>query len=143
MSAFTTHLSLGQTAYGVEAASYRPDYRVVTLTVGQIRVTETSPKCRPGHDTDPLFKEEYMCVESGVGSGRIWQYGLNIFATEADAQAGVVAHEQRAHKQRAEHDARQAEQRKQQEERDRRELARLAARYGVEAITAGQEGGAA
>jgi hypothetical protein len=128
MSKFTTHLSLGQTAYGVESVTCRPDYRVKPLTVGQIRVTETSPKCRSGWDNDPLFKEEYMCVETGVGSGQIWTYGENIFATEADAQAGVVAHNQRAYKQRAEHDARMSEQRAIEEERDRREFARLKAK---------------
>jgi hypothetical protein len=130
MSAFTTHLSLGQTAYGVEACSYRPNYRVVPLTVGQIRVTETAPKARTYDDSDPLFKEEYMCIETGVGSGRIWQYGKNIFSTEADAQFGVVAHEQRAHKQRAEHDAREAEARKHREAQERAELQRLSEKYG-------------
>lgn len=139
MSAFTTHLSLGQTAYGVEAKSYRPDYHVVTLTVGQIRVTETSPKCRPSYDTDPLFKEEYMCVETGVGSGTIWQYGRNIFATKDDAQAAVVTHEQRAHKQRAAHDAQKAKERARMEAREREELLRLADKYGI-AVTAGATG---
>jgi len=51
MSQFSTHLSLGQKAFGVECTSYRPDYRVRTLTVGQIRVRVTSPKTR-GWDGD-------------------------------------------------------------------------------------------
>lgn len=131
MSKFSTHLSLGQIAYGVTSVSYRPDFTVTTLTVGQIRVTETLPSCRPGYDTDPLFKEEYMCVETGVGSGQVWTYGKNIFATYDDAQAGVIAHQQRAYKQRAEYDARQAKQRASDEARERDQLRRLAEKYGA------------
>ena len=139
MSAFTTHLSLGQRAYAVQACTHRPDYCVVRLTVGQIRVTETAPSERPNYDSDPLFKEEYMCIETGVGSGTLWQYGKNIFATEADAKAGVVAHEQRAHKQRAEHDARQEIERARTEAAERAEMLRLAEKYGIaEAIWSAQ-----
>jgi hypothetical protein len=131
MAAFTTHLSLGQVAYGVQSTSYRPDFRVVRMTVGQIRVTETLPSARPGYDSDPLFKEEYMCVETGVGSGNIWQYGKNIFATEADAKAAVIVHEQRAYEQRKAHDEREAERRAQVEASERAQMLRLAEKYGI------------
>lgn len=136
MSKFSTHLSLGQKAFGVQSRNYDGDYYVTPLTVGQIRVTETAPSSRGAYDTDPLFLEQYMCVETGVGSGTVWQYGKNIFASETDAEAGVVFYQQRAYKQRAERDARVAEQRAQAEERDRRELARLKEKYG-DAVTGG------
>ena len=100
LSKFTTHLSLGQKAFGVEGTLLRPDFHVRTLTVGQIRVQVTSPKTRDWSD-DPLFKEEYMCNETGVGSGQIWRYGKDIFSSEADAQAALIVLEQKSHKQRA------------------------------------------
>lgn len=128
MARFSTHLSLGQTAYGVQHSS-AVDFYVGTLTVGQIRVTETDPRQRIW-DTTPLFKEEYMCVETGVGSGTIWTYGKNIFATKEDAEAGVRAYEQAAHKERAERDALQEQNRIRREELDRLELSRLRAKYG-------------
>lgn len=129
MAAFTTHLSLGQVAYAVQGNGL--DFFVGRVTVGQIRVTETAPKLRASWDDSPLFKEEYMCVETGVSSGSIWTFGKNIFATEADAMAGVRAYEQAAHKERAERDAYQEKQRIQREEEERRQLARLQEKYGA------------
>lgn len=133
MSAFTTHLSLGQKAFVVQRHTF-VDCRVATMTVGQIRVTETDPRHRGDIQGDePLFLEQYMCLETGVGSGTLWEYGKNIFATEADAQAGVVIHHQRAYKERELRDARVAEQAVRDAERDRQELARLQKKLGAAA----------
>jgi hypothetical protein len=128
MTAFTTHLSLGQKAFAVRGSL---DFWVETITVGQIRVTETAPSLRAEVDRDPLFLEQYMCIETGVGSGTLWEYGKNIFSTEADAQAAVKVHQQRAYKQRAERDAFQAQERARKEERERAEFARLAQKFGA------------
>lgn len=126
MAAFTTHLSLGQTAFVVGAYT-ECDYRVVTMTVGQIRVQTTTPKYR--YYDDPLFLEQYMCIETGIGSGRIYTFGKDIFATEDDAKRGVTAHEQKAHKERARRDEHMRKQRELDEERDRRELERLKKKF--------------
>jgi hypothetical protein len=70
-----------------------------------------------------------MCVETGVGGGTVWTYGKNIFATEAEAQTGVIAHQQAAYKQRAERDAYRAQQAEQQRQKDLRTLDRLKQQY--------------
>jgi len=128
MGTFTTKLKLGGTAYGVSGGL---DPRVQTLTVGQIRVTETLPRARLWSD-DQCYMEEYMCVETGVGSGQIWRYGKNIFATEADAQQGVIAHQQAAYKERAQRDAFRAEEAARQRALDLDQLKRLQEQYGQE-----------
>lgn len=125
MGTFTTKLKLGGEAFGVSGGL---DPTIRRLTVGQIRVIETLPKSRFFED-DVCYKEEYMCVETGVGSGTVWTYGKNIFATEAEAQIGVIAHQQTAYKQRAERDAYRAQQAEQQRKNDLRTLERLKQQY--------------
>lgn len=125
MSAFTTKLSLGKLAYGVSGGI---DPSIKYLTVGQIRVTETAPDARFRED-EPCYREEYMCLETGVGSGQIWEYGKNIFSTLEDAQAGVIKHQQAAWRQRAERDKRQAEIDAEREAVDLAQLRRLKEKY--------------
>jgi len=125
MGTFTTKLKLGGEAFGVSGGL---DPTIQRLTVGQIRVTETLPRAR-FFTEEPCYKEEYMCVETGVGSGTIWTYGKNIFATESEAQAGVLAHQQAAYKQRAERDAYRAQEAERQRLSDLRTLERLKQQY--------------
>lgn len=125
MGTFTTKLKLGGEAFVVSGGL---DPTIQRLTVGQIRVTETLPGAR-FFTEEPCYKEEYMCVETGVGSGNIWTYGKNIFATEAEAHAGVIAHQQAAYKQRAERDALRAQEAERQRLSDLRTLERLKKQY--------------
>jgi len=125
MGTFTTKLKLGGPAFGVSGWL---DPVVEVLTVGQIRVIETLPSAR-NYSDDVVYKEEYMCVETGVGGGRVWTYGKDIFATKADAECGVISKQQAAHKERAERDARVAEQAEWQRARDLASLQRLKAQY--------------
>ena len=126
MGTFTTKLRLGGEAFGVSGGL---DPIIQRLTVGQIRVIETLPTSR-FYEDDVCYKEEYMCVETGVGSGSVWTYGKNIFATEYEAQAGVIAHQQAAYKQRAERDAYQAQEAARRKREDLAQLQRLKEKYG-------------
>lgn len=125
MGTFTTKLKLGGAAFGVSGG---PDPAIKRLTVGQIRVIETLPQSR-FYEHDACYKEEYMCVETGVGSGQVWEYGKNIFAAETEAQHGVIAHQQAAYKQRAERDAWQAQEAERRRQEDLRTLERLKKQY--------------
>ncbi len=51
----------------------------ISLTIGSVRI-----------DTARTPQVEYMCVETGVGSGRIY-HEANLFATEEEAQTVAVA----------------------------------------------------
>lgn len=126
MAAFTTKLKLGGRAFGVTSGI---DPYITNLTVGQIRVTETLPALK-SVDEDVCYKEEYMCIETGVGSGTIWTYGKNIFATELDAQAGVVKVQQAAYKERAARDAWREKEADRKRAEDLRTLERLKRQYG-------------
>ena len=64
------------------------------LTVGQVRVTVTDT---PGIEQDGIqfdnykaasgHTEEYMCVETGIGSGSLYTLGVHIFKEESDCIA--------------------------------------------------------
>lgn len=125
MGTFTTKLKLGGRAFGVSGWL---DPVVIELTVGQLTVIETLPKARLFSDA-PCYKEEYMCVETGVGGGQVWTYGKNIFCNKEDAELGVISHRQLAYKERAERDARVARQAEADRAADLQKLARLKAQY--------------
>ena len=125
MGTFTTNLKLGGKAFGVTSSI---DPYIVTLTVGQIRVIETLPSARYS-ESEPVYEEQYMCIQTGVGSGTLWEYGKTIFANEADAQRGVIAQQQRMYKLRAERDAAQAKDAARQRQIDLDNLQRLKAQY--------------
>lgn len=124
MAAFLTKLELCGKAFGISGGL---DYRVIDLTVGQIRVIQTHRKAK--YHKEPTYKEEYMCFETGVDSGTVWTYGKNIFATEAEAQVGIVARHKEMKKERAERDARVAKKAAEDRARDLDDLARLKAKY--------------
>ena len=128
MGTFTTNIELGATAFCVSGSL---DYRVEKLTVGQVRVQRTLPKAR-SWDDDPVYKEEYMCIETGVGSGNIWEYGKNIFNNEKDALAACVKRQQESYKQRAERDAHIKKQAEYHRERDLEKLRELKEKYEKE-----------
>lgn len=123
MAAFLTKLELGGHAFGISGGL---DYHIINLTVGQIRVIQTHRKAK---SYDPTYREEYMCFETGVGCGTVWTYGETIFATEAEAQVGIVARHKEMKKERAERDARVAKKAAEDRARDLDELARLKAKY--------------
>lgn len=125
MGTITTKLKLGGYAFCVSGGL---DPEIKRLTIGQIRVIETLPTSR-FYEHDTCYKEEYMCVETGVGSGQVWEYGKNIFATEQEAQHGVISHQQAAYKQRAERDAWQTQEAERRRQEDLRTLERLKKQY--------------
>ncbi len=67
-------------------------------TIGQVRITITESKGREGEEMFDNFKpqsdreEQYMCEETGIGSGCIYTLGENIFATEEEAREGWAKH---------------------------------------------------
>jgi hypothetical protein len=72
------------------------------LTIGQIRIEYTKSKgFRGGYVDDEMptiafdnykpkaeeYREVYMCVETGIGSGSLWELGKSIFATAEECVA--------------------------------------------------------
>jgi hypothetical protein len=67
---------------------------IVALTVGQVSIKITDS---PGI-SDSIFdnykphtsrEEQYMCVESGIGSGAVYSLNKNIFATKKQAEYAI------------------------------------------------------
>jgi hypothetical protein len=125
MGTFTTKLKLGGPAYVVRGAI---DFSIDVMTVGQIRVIETLPSAR-SWASEVCYKEEYMCVETGVGGGNVYTYGKNIFATEEEAKVGVKILEIAARKRREARDKQRAEEAERQRLQDMRTLERLKRQY--------------
>ena len=126
MGTFTTKLSLGEKAYVVGSGL---DPIIMEMTVGQIRVKQTHPKHRES-DESTCYEEVYMCVESGVGSGSLWTYGVSIFKTHEEAEHGANRLRQQNYKQLAEREKRRKEQNEWKRKRDLETLEELKAKYG-------------
>ena len=126
MTTFNTNIELGAKAFVIRGSI---DFYIEELTVGQVRVKRTLPKAR--YYDEPVYEEEYMCIETGVGSGNLWRYGKDIFKDRKDAERSVIEHQQAAYKQRAERDAWTAKVEKQKREQDLALLERLKVKYEV------------
>lgn len=76
---------------------YSPHYKG-PLTVGQIRVILTDSKgindgyverinvAFDNYKPQQSYTEEYMCEETGIGSGTVYTFGKSAFLTEAEAK---------------------------------------------------------
>lgn len=88
-----TRLSPGDVAY-VTSGNYG-EGPIETRTIGQVRVTVTDTPGLDGmrnasnYSSQQDYVEEYMCVETGIGSGSIYTLGKHLFATEKEALAQV------------------------------------------------------
>lgn len=95
-----TKLSCGDTAYIYRVGHTKevPGH-AVGLTVGQVRAEFTKSSglkrgevfqgCILSSDNtlpkNAEYKEMYMCVETGIGSGSVWELGKTIFLTKEEA----------------------------------------------------------
>lgn len=95
-----TKLSCGDTGYIYRVGHTKevPGH-AVGLTVGQVRAVFTKSEglkrgqvfqgCVLSSDNtlpkNAEYKEEYMCVETGIGSGTVWEFGRTIFLTKEEA----------------------------------------------------------
>jgi hypothetical protein len=75
-----------------------------------------------------------MCIETGVGSGSIWTYGKDIFATEEAAQQGVIKFQQDAYKERDKRDAYAKEKADKKRIEELEMLERLKNKYAAEVV---------
>lgn len=92
---FNSALNCGDTGY----VFYNG--QVKGITVGQIQIIYTESKeideiefigsirCNAGENFgkfDKTYREIYMCAETGIGSGSIWELGVSIFATREECE---------------------------------------------------------
>ena len=67
---------------------------ICPLTIGLVQVEKIdSPGIEDSifdnYKAQSGYKEEYMCVETGIRSGNLYTLGRNIFKTEKEAQKAV------------------------------------------------------
>lgn len=69
------------------------------LTIGKIIIEYTDSPGREGEEIFDNYKpqkkyvERYMCIETGIGSGSVWEFGKNIFETKAECLTGIMDEE--------------------------------------------------
>jgi len=88
---FESKLDIGQIAFAIN------NQLPVMLTVGKITIEHTDS---PGLEGEKLFNnympqkshsEKYMCIETGIGTGTVWEYGRNIFSTYEECTQAILA----------------------------------------------------
>ena len=96
MTAFISSIDLGAKAWVFNGE------RVRDLTVGRVSLIATksagtdcfegSIVCNDGDNYAAMeeFKEDYMCTETGIGSGQVYTYGVHIFKTKEECEAASV-----------------------------------------------------
>ena len=87
-----TTFSNGDTVYGIQKEYQTDSWFVIgPLTIGQVRVKVTESPGINGEDTFDNFmaqhdrEEQYMCVETGIGSGNLYNVE-SLFASKAEAK---------------------------------------------------------
>jgi len=95
-----TKFSNGDVVYGVQK-DYQTDswHRIGPMVIGQVRVEITDS---PGIEGEEVFdnymaqkgkKEQYMCVETGIGTGTI-HYSDDLFTSKEEAKAEAAKREE-------------------------------------------------
>ena len=95
---FESKLSPGDVAWVVG-----DEYIPIGVTIGRVKITHTdSPgvegrEAYSNYSAQKEYKEEYMAVETGIGSGRVFTLGGHLFETEEECQ-GVCDEREKKHK---------------------------------------------
>ena len=86
-----TKYNNGDVVYGVQKKYPRDSWLVIgPMTIGQVRVEITDS---PGLDRESIMhnysaqkgrKEQYMCVETGIGSGTVYDFD-GLFRSKSEA----------------------------------------------------------
>jgi len=93
---FNSKLSPGDVAWVVG-----DEYIPIGVTIGRVKITHTDS---PGVEGEEVFsnylpqknhKEEYMAIESGIGSGRLYTIGESIFETEKECRVACDKQEKK------------------------------------------------
>lgn len=86
---FDTHFNIGDRVF--VTINNKP----VAVTIGKIIIEHTDSKGRDGEELFDNYKpqkshyERYMCDETGVGTGNVWELGKNIFATKDECESAI------------------------------------------------------
>jgi len=128
MGTIYPNIRLGDIGYVVQCNYSTYEVYVKEMKVGKVTIEEYHPNV-VRYD-EPYYAEKYMCFETGVGTGTVYYFGVDIFASREDAEnVGVVNRKQKLHKQIAERNAMLEREAKEKMERELRQLQELKAKY--------------
>lgn len=82
---FESAFDLGETYWCIVNGS-----KVMALTIGLVRIEEirsagVKDSFFDNYKPKISYKEEYMCIETGIGTGSMYTLGRNIFKTHREA----------------------------------------------------------
>ena len=90
-----TKFSCGDSAYVPQQRDRFGAHTPFRGTIGQVRVEFTDSPGLPGEDTfdnyrpQSSYKESYMLVETGIGTGNVYTLGEHIFATIDECREAI------------------------------------------------------
>lgn len=92
---YTSNLSNGDIAFVIKfTCSKLP--AIAKLTVGKVIIEDTNSPGIPdegifdNYKPQTKYKEQYMCIETGIGTGSCYTYGESIFKTREECEKAVI-----------------------------------------------------
>lgn len=92
---YESNLSNGDKAFAITFTCSKIPV-ISKLTIGKVIIEDTNSPGRPNEEVfdnykaQTKYKEQYMCVETGIGTGTIYTYGESIFKTREECMEAVI-----------------------------------------------------
>jgi len=95
MTQYNSKLSNGDRAFAIIfTCNNQPTCK--ELTIGRVTIEDTNSPGRAGEQFFDNYKpqlnyiERYMCIETGIGSGTVYEYGRHIFKTIQECADAIL-----------------------------------------------------
>lgn len=94
---YNSKLSNGDKAFAIQFTCAGVPL-IATLTIGKVIIEDTKSPGLPNEEVFDNYKaknnyvERYMCVETGIGTGSIYEYGKNIFDNADACEEAILSY---------------------------------------------------
>lgn len=95
MTQYTSNLSNSDKAFAIIfTCNNQPTIK--ELTIGRTVIEDTNSPGRPGEQYFDNYKpqlkyiERYMCIETGIGSGTVYEYNRHIFKLREECEDAIM-----------------------------------------------------
>jgi len=95
MTQYISKLSNGDKAFAITFTCNRQPM-LKELTIGRVTIEDTNSPGIPGEQVFDNYKPQlkytecYMCIETGIGSGTVYEYGRHIFKSRKECADAIL-----------------------------------------------------
>jgi len=95
MTQYNSKLSNGDKAFAI-TFTYNHQPVIKELTIGRVTIEDINSPGLPDEELFDNYKpqknyvERYMCVETGIGSGTVYEYGRHIFKSREECADAIL-----------------------------------------------------